>query len=67
MKKAIRILRKSYALFVITGLTMFLMNWLTDFKLSTGAQIVALLFITFGVFVESIFSIIEVNKEDKES
>ena len=66
MRKFIELARKSYVFFTLTGITIILINWLTDFEVNTNWQVTAIILIVLGMFVEGSINLIINNKNEEE-
>lgn len=66
MRKFIELARKSYVFFTLTGITILLINWLTDFEVNTNWQVTAIILIVLGMFVEGSINLIINNKNEED-
>jgi len=66
MKKFIELARKSYVFFTLTGITILLINWLTDYQVNTNWQVTAIILIVLGMFVEGSINLIINNKNEED-
>ena len=66
MRKFIELARKSYVFFTLTGITILLINWLTDYQVNTNWQVTAIILIVLGMFVEGSINLIINNKNEED-